>query len=513
MLPDPAGRQGGAFAAAMQELSRAAQTDRRQPAPVDARGLLPAGSWPAEGVVQPGPAPVADGPVENPATTDGAARPADGPNLAADPAVPLLKAEPAIDRQPPAMAGDAVAPPDTAEPAAPAPRGAPMTPTARDDPTSAARQARPPEAHAASASPAALEAVHADQADGSAEGKPPPWPDGASSSRPSPEPRLQGSAAPELLAVPEAPGHGQLASIPGGAAPVAPAQAPSRFAPGAGGDDAAPALAQDPWRGGTAPGGGGQTLTRAMRMRELAGGHTPLRSDQPALGLDSPHEGVTSIIARPVGEAVGQGPSATQPAAPGSSVPAQIDAGPAPLAGGAQGPAIAGAALGQAPPAQSFTTSLSHVPLEASAGQPGASAPIDQLTLHLARALDEGRTEIRIRLQPEELGQVDIKLEFKELQLTARVSAERPETLELLQRDARALSRALREAGVELAEGDLTFTSGGRGGSAGFAPRERHGVHLAWLPPDDARWLAADPALMPAHGIVSLRDGRLDIRA
>ena len=43
-----------------------------------------------------------------------------------------------------------------------------------------------------------------------------------------------------------------------------------------------------------------------------------------------------------------------------------------------------------------------------------------------------------------------------------RIVAERPETLALLQRDARQLDRALQAAGIPLAEGGMQFSLAGR---------------------------------------------------
>ncbi|MBL8705435.1 MAG: flagellar hook-length control protein FliK, partial [Rhodospirillales bacterium] len=56
------------------------------------------------------------------------------------------------------------------------------------------------------------------------------------------------------------------------------------------------------------------------------------------------------------------------------------------------------------------------------------------------------------------LGRIDVKLEVGEDgRVTAQVRAEKPETLELLQRDARGLERALQEAGLRADSGSLSF--------------------------------------------------------
>ncbi len=105
---------------------------------------------------------------------------------------------------------------------------------------------------------------------------------------------------------------------------------------------------------------------------------------------------------------------------------------------------------------------IARAPDGAASVEPGRHPATQQVALQITRALDQDRTEIRIRLDPPELGEVDIQLEFRDLRLTAAISAERSDTLELLQRDSRALTRALREAGLELADSDLSFAHSGR---------------------------------------------------
>src|SRR3546814_18539487 len=67
-------------------------------------------------------------------------------------------------------------------------------------------------------------------------------------------------------------------------------------------------------------------------------------------------------------------------------------------------------------------------------------------------------------LHPAELGRIEVKLEnASDGTLRAVISAERTETLDLLQRDARGLERALQEAGVKTDSGSLSFTLRGQG--------------------------------------------------
>ncbi len=87
-----------------------------------------------------------------------------------------------------------------------------------------------------------------------------------------------------------------------------------------------------------------------------------------------------------------------------------------------------------------------------------ASLPASQVAVHIQRAAAAGQDRIRITLHPAELGQIDIKLKVSnDGAVRAIVSIERPETFELLQRDARGLEKALQDAGLKTDSGSLSF--------------------------------------------------------
>lgn len=78
----------------------------------------------------------------------------------------------------------------------------------------------------------------------------------------------------------------------------------------------------------------------------------------------------------------------------------------------------------------------------------------------IALASGPGRSpRLTVALEPEELGRVEIRIEraTDTEAATIHVLAERPETLALLQRDARELDRALQQAGIKVAEGGTSF--------------------------------------------------------
>ncbi len=97
------------------------------------------------------------------------------------------------------------------------------------------------------------------------------------------------------------------------------------------------------------------------------------------------------------------------------------------------------------------------------------------LAAQIARRAADGAKVFDIRLDPPELGRVEVKLEIRSGErVSAVLSAEKPEALAELQRSARDLERALNEAGLELEENGLSFqlSEGGDDAEREDAPRE-----------------------------------------
>ncbi|TRO92982.1 flagellar hook-length control protein FliK [Glycocaulis profundi] len=86
---------------------------------------------------------------------------------------------------------------------------------------------------------------------------------------------------------------------------------------------------------------------------------------------------------------------------------------------------------------------------------PGHAAAIAGL---MARRFSDGARVFDIRLDPAELGRVDVRMTMgKDGKAQVLMTAERAEALAELQRTHRELARELEEAGVELAEDGLSF--------------------------------------------------------
>ncbi len=91
------------------------------------------------------------------------------------------------------------------------------------------------------------------------------------------------------------------------------------------------------------------------------------------------------------------------------------------------------------------------------------SAPTaEQIAIQIQRAIGTGTDRITIQLRPQELGRVEVKMEVgHDGKLLAVISADKPETLDLLQRDQRSLQDALSNAGLDLDSNSLSFNLNG----------------------------------------------------
>jgi flagellar hook-length control protein FliK len=105
-------------------------------------------------------------------------------------------------------------------------------------------------------------------------------------------------------------------------------------------------------------------------------------------------------------------------------------------------------------------------------------APGIQVAMQLSKAVQNGIDRLTIRLDPAELGKVEVKMEVgHDGRVMALVSAERPETLEALRQDSRALEKALQEAGLKTDEDSLNFSLNQGDGQGGALADDRNDGH------------------------------------
>ena len=129
----------------------------------------------------------------------------------------------------------------------------------------------------------------------------------------------------------------------------------------------------------------------------------------------------------------------------------------------------------------------------------------DQLPLQIQRAVANGRDHITIQIVPHELGRIEIKLDFdRSGTINTVIAADRPQTLELLRRDAGGLERALQDAGFKTDGSSLSFNLQGD---------QRQQYQNQQNNPGPAAWQAATPvadeaerSYRPTYRIASTAD-------
>lgn len=81
------------------------------------------------------------------------------------------------------------------------------------------------------------------------------------------------------------------------------------------------------------------------------------------------------------------------------------------------------------------------------------------LAIEIASRSKDGSRQFDIRLDPPELGRIEVKLDVdKTGQVNTHLTVDRPETLDLLRRDSQGLERALQQAGLKTSDGGLEFS-------------------------------------------------------
>lgn len=116
---------------------------------------------------------------------------------------------------------------------------------------------------------------------------------------------------------------------------------------------------------------------------------------------------------------------------------------------------------------QGASQSATSTPVAASTpAQPNdTSVPLraDALALAIGVKSQDGVKHFDIRLDPPDLGRVEVRLSVdNQGKAQASLAADSPQTLQLLQNDAPNLARALRDAGLDLANSGLSFSLKGQ---------------------------------------------------
>ena len=133
----------------------------------------------------------------------------------------------------------------------------------------------------------------------------------------------------------------------------------------------------------------------------------------------------------------------------------------------------------------------------------------EQVVLQLRKAVANGVDRMTVQLKPATLGRVDVQMEVgHDGRVQAVISAERPETLHLLQRDARTLTTALTDAGLQADSGSLSFNLRGQTGDQAGGDGQPSSDGPTGLA--DAGAEDGDDAVAPIT--LTLGEGRVDIK-
>jgi flagellar hook-length control protein FliK len=88
-----------------------------------------------------------------------------------------------------------------------------------------------------------------------------------------------------------------------------------------------------------------------------------------------------------------------------------------------------------------------------------ADVPLGAVPIEIALKTLAGINRFEIRLDPGDLGRIDVSLEIDDKgEVKAHLTVDKVETLALLQRDARTLERAFEQAGLKSSDGGVNLS-------------------------------------------------------
>jgi flagellar hook-length control protein FliK len=177
-----------------------------------------------------------------------------------------------------------------------------------------------------------------------------------------------------------------------------------------------------------------------------------------------------------------------------------------------QPPQVMAQAVAAAAPTVAAPAAVTAPQVAQPAPQASADAPSSLQNLGTAIAVKAagGAKSFEIRLDPAELGRVEVKLDIgSDGKADATITVHRPETLALMLSDSQNLERSLRDAGLDVSNSSLNFSlkgdgRQGDGGGASAAPRRNLPNSVV------ARSEAANAAI--ASQSLASPNARLDIR-
>jgi flagellar hook-length control protein FliK len=226
-----------------------------------------------------------------------------------------------------------------------------------------------------------------------------------------------------------------------------------------------------------------EAKTLSLNLDSSSGGTAS--SSQQTSGTGRPVAGADPQSAQPQAGATGDSvtnatiqPVLTHDANTPQQPAAQADANNI-SAANAPNSAIASAAQASAP-ANNFALQVGPASTTPDSSlQPNVQA----IAVSIAAQAQPGAKQFNIRLDPPELGRVDVRLMVDSAgKAQAHLAVDKPQTLELLQRDSGTLARALKESGVQLNNNGLQFSLKGQDRQSGGSQPKGRALAVAAVP-------------------------------
>lgn len=197
------------------------------------------------------------------------------------------------------------------------------------------------------------------------------------------------------------------------------------------------------------------------------------KSHKQAADMSSPATATADQTAKPEGDTTtadgkpvqhdkaATGAEAGEPAGkPGASAGHHAQTATAPLQTSPSDPTLQPIPAMAQQPVQTHAANLTAVPV--ATAQPALAdtpVPLNGLAADIALRAAGGNSRFEIRLDPAELGRIDVRLDVdKHGNVTSHLTVERPATLDMLRNDAPRLQQALEDAGLKTGDSGLQFS-------------------------------------------------------
>jgi len=121
------------------------------------------------------------------------------------------------------------------------------------------------------------------------------------------------------------------------------------------------------------------------------------------------------------------------------------------------------------------TSQMQNAAGQAANGATGVPTPVHLVPMEIGLRAMSGSKQFDIRLDPAELGRVDVNLSISDKgEVSAKLVVDRVETLHLLQRDARTLERAFEQAGLKPSDGGVDISLRDPSDQSAFRQNRQH---------------------------------------